>query len=1540
MAEASGWGVLPLSVSFSGIYKDLQKQLVEPASKAGKQAGQSVAKEMKSGAEAAAKAVESAQYRQKKSTQELESAESKLTEQKLKAKAANLAVESAARKREEAESKGIDAIEKAEIDLAKKRAASEKAARDVAGAEEGVEKALFNSSKAAENLEKKQQALDKAQDESSDSAKDLSGNLKDVGDEAGRAGDSADGMSGKMKVAFAAVGAAAVAGFGAAAAGLMKLGTDFDDAYDTIRVGTGASGEAFEDLKDSAKAVAEEIPGMEGGFGQISSTLADLNTRLGLTGDPLEEMTSQFVQLQNMGVDADINEISAAMSQFGTEAEDMPGMMDSLFQISQATGLSMTELTSSLAKSGPALQEMGFGLEESAGLLGQLDKAGLNSEQMMGSMTKALQGFAKAGEDPQEALWGTISSIEELTDAGKNAEAIDLANSVFGPKGGAQFVAAVEDGQFAWDDFMGSIGATDDTILGVAAETADFAESWQVFKQKSANAIEPLAVALFDRLGPAIEQVSGFVFDKLIPAFEDTVTWVQESQKWLIPLSIALGSVATGLAAAAFQQKIVAAGGLVKWLSGATKASWGFNASLLASPMTWIVAGIAAVTAGLIYFFTQTETGQRLWSEFTATLSESWDYTVEKLGAGWAWLKENVFVSWGEAVAGVKESWQYTVDTVSAAWTWLTGALSAGWETIKTAVFDAWNWYVNQVKENWRIVTEALSAAWTFVKDTFTSVWNAIKSAVFDAWNTAVTFLRDTFNTIIENISSKWSWLRDQLSSVWAWVKDNVFGAFHTALDRIKSGFETTVDAIGTAWGWLKRKTAEPINFVIETVYNNGIKKAWDAVAGLVGLDDLPAMKSIGGFAQGTARIPGARTPYDNVHMVSQDGRFGISLRGGEGVLVPEAVDGLGEGAVNALNHAGIHGGKPAVDRVLNALDLGGFARGGFIDLGGFNLGGVTNLAGNLSAIQRSHAQFVGRFFPDLFNLTSAGRQEPGSFHDFGSMAATDWQAKDGQYATQMPTAGSKALARAIFTNFPNSAELIHHPLDGWQNINDGAPHNYGAGTNAGHRNHVHWATRSPLQFDGDNIVLTDAGGGGIFETITNMAKRLWDGVIDKIPGYSGDTGGQFAKLPGAFLKKTAGAAWDHVKGLADKMLSFGGGSGGGAEQWRDLSRTALRRFGYNDDTYLDAMVRQIEIESGGDPNAVNNWDSNAAKGIPSAGLLQVIDPTYRDVRNRYPAQFEGLPDDRMHPLTNLVAGIGALKRDWGGPEGGRWPTTGGYHDGGLMGAGEGWIHKTATEPEMVLSPKMTEAFIDWMKGTPSGESVSVVAEEISAAFRGEDFGMGELASYVGLKNAEKILDEVEWMGVAMGEVRDATRGVDSGVAGVGRYLGGNYKLAAQILNSVESISAISEEVGKAYAGGDWGYGELASVIGNEQVAKAIVDGAAALGAFAREMGPQLQKSGADYATTQATGALDVMGLGGLVPLGMNVGQRVADLAALSPVQAHITPNGVVVQVDAQGGDFVHVDDLQAAFDQIDRLRVEVTNRRPVAASLTRGGVL
>ncbi|MEV5242674.1 transglycosylase SLT domain-containing protein [Streptomyces cinnamoneus] len=63
-----------------------------------------------------------------------------------------------------------------------------------------------------------------------------------------------------------------------------------------------------------------------------------------------------------------------------------------------------------------------------------------------------------------------------------------------------------------------------------------------------------------------------------------------------------------------------------------------------------------------------------------------------------------------------------------------------------------------------------------------------------------------------------------------------------------------------------------------------------------------------------------------------------------------------------------------------------------------------------------------------------------------------------------------------------------------------------------------------------------------------------------------------------------------------------------------------------------NGIYRNIMRESTGNPNAINNWDSNAAAGIPSKGLLQVIDPTFKAYH------VDGTSWNIYDPVANITA--------------------------------------------------------------------------------------------------------------------------------------------------------------------------------------------------------------------------------------------------------------------------------------------------------------
>lgn len=102
----------------------------------------------------------------------------------------------------------------------------------------------------------------------------------------------------------------------------------------------------------------------------------------------------------------------------------------------------------------------------------------------------------------------------------------------------------------------------------------------------------------------------------------------------------------------------------------------------------------------------------------------------------------------------------------------------------------------------------------------------------------------------------------------------------------------------------------------------------------------------------------------------------------------------------------------------------------------------------------------------------------------------------------------------------------------------------------------------------------------------------------------------------------------------------------GNVEQW---IREAIRILQANGipvtEDNIDEIWTIIEKESGGNPHALNDWDSNAAKGTPSKGLMQCIDPTFQAYK---------LPghDDIWNPVDNIIAGVRYTFDRYGGFEG------------------------------------------------------------------------------------------------------------------------------------------------------------------------------------------------------------------------------------------------------------------------------------------------
>lgn len=172
---------------------------------------------------------------------------------------------------------------------------------------------------------------------------------------------------------------------------------------------------------------------------------------------------------------------------------------------------------------------------------------------------------------------------------------------------------------------------------------------------------------------------------------------------------------------------------------------------------------------------------------------------------------------------------------------------------------------------------------------------------------------------------------------------------------------------------------------------------------------------------------------------------------------------------------------------------------------------------------------------------------------------------------------------------------------------------------------------------------------GDVFDYLTNPGDIVKI-AIDKFASLA-DFVEPWLSIAGGMVSKVLSGITDFISGIFEKIVpKVNYTPSAGVEQWRSLAKYALQLEGQYTEANLDRLLMQMQTESGGNPNAINNWDINAINGTPSKGLMQVIDPTFRSYAR------PGYDTNIYDPLSNILAAIrytvaryGSLSRGWQG---------------------------------------------------------------------------------------------------------------------------------------------------------------------------------------------------------------------------------------------------------------------------------------------------
>jgi hypothetical protein len=323
-----------------------------------------------------------------------------------------------------------------------------------------------------------------------------------------------------------------------------------------------------------------------------------------------------------------------------------------------------------------------------------------------------------------------------------------------------------------------------------------------------------------------------------------------------------------------------------------TGVQWLLNAALNANPIGLIVIAITALVAAVVYAYTH-----------------------------FSWFRAGVQAAWAGIQAAGLAAWNYGIKPI----------------------FEIIKFYITQ------IVIPYYKLLWTIAK----AVWSGVAAAAQWAWNTVIRpvwsaikafitgVLVPGFRFLLSGGRAAFNALSSVVKAVWSGGIRPAFEALKNGVGAVKSAFSAAVSGISKLWKGLESATKKPVQFVVNTVYMQGIRPAWKAIADLVHLPQLPSVK----FSRGGVNdvLPGYTPGRDPHQFVSPTGGR-VAMSGGEAIMRPEWTRAVGPGFVHAANRIARKRGVSGVRDFLANGDMK-FDRGGILPGGGpvqkFGLGGI-----------------------------------------------------------------------------------------------------------------------------------------------------------------------------------------------------------------------------------------------------------------------------------------------------------------------------------------------------------------------------------------------------------------------------------------------------------------------------------------------------------------------------------------------------------------------------------------------------------------------
>lgn len=471
-----------------------------------------------------------------------------------------------------------------------------------------------------------------------------------------------------------------------------------------------------------------------------------------------------------------------------------------------------------------------------------------------GGLADALNWATASNEQWSAALSGNQAAQQAFNDAiGQGATKEDAFNAALAACGSEQERSSLITQTL--DGLYGEIGQTyqdnNKTMLDSREQQAQFnqklTEAGEAAMPVKEKVLE-LGTTLLEKVTPALESVSDW-FQQLSPEQQDLVTNIALG-------TLAFGGLATGAG------KVLQAGseigdtiktvsekfGGLKGAIGAVGGGWtSFTGLIAANPILLGVAAVAAAVAGLTWFFTQTETGKQMWSDFTGWISGKWQ-GVQDFFAG-------VPAFWQGIWDGITGKAEEVKNDLGAKFDGIKEGASNAWENLKTNASDAWGNLQSAASEKFGAIKDSIRNDMQTGLEAGSSSAKALQAAMSGDWSTAKTEAANAFNLIKDNITNKLGNAKTNAINIADTIGDKLgFPGLGTKVDGVFEGIKNGItNKLNSAWNtisWIPNQISSAfsgIRISLPHISLPHFSVSWRDIGGIV---DLPSI-SVSWYAKG-----------------------------------------------------------------------------------------------------------------------------------------------------------------------------------------------------------------------------------------------------------------------------------------------------------------------------------------------------------------------------------------------------------------------------------------------------------------------------------------------------------------------------------------------------------------------------------------------------------------------------------------------------------------------------------------------------------------